>query len=65
MFYLDSVATGVILACQYYMIRSSFKAYKHINDETFGRCIKNYIQWVATGTIAGVWLVYSHINHVL
>lgn len=60
-FYLDCVALGVVLSAQYYMIRSAFKAYKHVSDPIFGRCIKDYIQWVAAGSMAGIWLTLSHI----
>jgi len=60
LFFLDTASLGVLISCQYYMIKASISAYKHIKDPTFGRCIKNFISWVAIGSFAGAWLMVSH-----
>lgn len=60
LFFADTIATGCIISCEYYMIRSSISAWKHIEDPTFGKCVKSFISWVSIGTIAGGWLLFSH-----
>lgn len=60
LFYFDMISFGILLATQYFMIKSSFSAYKHMKYPTFGQCIKNFISWVAIGSFAGAWLAVSH-----
>lgn len=60
-FYFDVIAIGILCSCQYYMIKTSFSAWKHVNDSIFGSCVKRFISWVGVGTIAGAWLLFSHI----
>ena len=59
-FYLDWVALGIIIGCEFNMIHMSYKAYQHYKDDVFPRCIKAYISWVTAGAVGGVWLLFSH-----
>jgi len=61
LFFLDTASVGVLISCQYYMIKASISAWKHTQDPTFGKCVKNFVSWVSIGTIAGAWLLFSNM----